>query len=97
MGVVVEDFDEVGKLVHGFLVVDELDEVDNGDGGILQPTYISKNLTPEQKTKNCNVLKEFIICFAWQYMKMPGLDRSLVEHRLPIKGGVCLQLSSFVY
>jgi hypothetical protein len=47
MGVVVEDFDEVGKLVHGFSVVDKLDEVDNGDEGILRPTYISKNLAPE--------------------------------------------------
>ncbi|CAL8997887.1 unnamed protein product [Prunus brigantina] len=33
------------------------------------------------------LLKEFKDCFAWHYHKMPGLDRSLVEHRLPIKEG----------
>jgi hypothetical protein len=26
-------------------------------------------------------------CFAWDYAKMPGLSRELVEHRLPIKDG----------
>jgi hypothetical protein len=46
MGDVVEDFDEFSKLGHNFLAVDELDEVDIGDGGIHRPTYISKNLTP---------------------------------------------------
>ena len=24
-------------------------------------------------------------CFAWEYYEMPSLDRSIVEHRLPIK------------
>ena len=26
-------------------------------------------------------------CFAWEYFEMPGLDRSIVEHRFPIKPG----------
>jgi hypothetical protein len=34
-----------------------------------------------------HVVKEFVGCFAWQYTKMPSLDRGLVEHRLPIKRG----------
>jgi len=33
------------------------------------------------------LLKEYKDCFAWDYTKMPGLDRSIVEHRLPIKSG----------
>jgi hypothetical protein len=33
------------------------------------------------------LLKEYKDCFAWDYSKMPGLDRSIVEHRLPIKSG----------
>ena len=32
-----------------------------------------------------DLLKEFKDCFAWEYYKMSGLDRSIVEHRLPIK------------
>jgi hypothetical protein len=31
------------------------------------------------------LLKEYKDCFAWEYYEMPGLDRSIVEHRLPIK------------
>jgi hypothetical protein len=33
------------------------------------------------------LLREYKDCFAWDYSEMPGLDRSVVEHRLPIKPG----------
>jgi len=33
------------------------------------------------------LLNEFKDCFAWEYYEMPGLDRSIIEHRLPIKPG----------
>jgi hypothetical protein len=33
------------------------------------------------------LLKEYADCFAWDYTEMPGLDRSIVEHRLPLKKG----------
>jgi hypothetical protein len=33
------------------------------------------------------LLKEYSDCFAWDYKEMPGLDRSIVEHRLPLKKG----------
>ena len=33
------------------------------------------------------LLKEYRDCFAWDYTEMPGLDRSIVEHRLPLKKG----------
>jgi hypothetical protein len=84
---VVEDFDEVGKLGHGFSMVDELNEIDIGNMVVHQPTYVNKNLTPEQKMEVCKLLKEFIMCFTWEYTEMPGLDKELVEHCLPIKSG----------
>jgi hypothetical protein len=31
------------------------------------------------------LLKEYADCFAWDYTEMPGLDRSIVEHLLPLK------------
>ena len=34
-----------------------------------------------------DLLKEFRDCFAWEYYEMPGLDRSIVEHRLTVKPG----------
>jgi hypothetical protein len=33
------------------------------------------------------LLKEYADCFAWDYIEIPGLDRSIVEHRLPLKLG----------
>jgi len=36
------------------------------------------------------LLKEYKDCFAWDYTKMPSLDRSIVEHRLSIKSGFWL-------
>jgi hypothetical protein len=87
IGETVEDFSDVGKLGHGFSAVDELDEIDVGDGAVHQPTYVNRNLTCEQKEEVHDLLKGFVSCFAWEYIEMPRLDRSLVEHRLPIKQG----------
>jgi len=76
-----------GKLGHGFMSIDELEEVDIGSGDRPRPTYVSAKLDPEYKRELINLLKEFKDCFAWEYYEMPGLDRSIVEHRLPIKPG----------
>ena len=42
-------------------------------------------LDPEYKQELVDLLKEFKDYFAWEYYEMPGLDRSIVEHQLPIK------------
>ena len=67
--------------------VNELEEIDIGPGDKPRPTYISAKLNLEYKQELINLLKEFKDCFAWEYYEMPGLDRSIVEHRLPIKPG----------
>ena len=76
-----------GKLGHGFTSADELEEVDIGPGDRPRPTYVSAKLDPEYKRELIDLLKEFKDCFAWEYYEMPGLDRSIVEHRLSIKPG----------
>jgi len=62
-------FADDGKLGQGFTSVDDLVEVDIGNGDRPRPTFISANL-----------LKEYKDCFAWDYTEMPGLDRSIFEH-----------------
>jgi hypothetical protein len=76
-----------GKLGYGFTSADELEEVDIGLGDKPQPTFISKKLNPELQEPMIVLLKEYADCFAWDYTKMPGLDKSIVEHRLPLKPG----------
>jgi hypothetical protein len=82
-GELVEDFDEVGKLGSGFTSIDELEEVDIGDGITLWATYVNASLTSEQKSEVWGLLKEYVDCFVWNYNQMPAL----AEHRLPIKPG----------
>jgi len=76
-----------GKLGYGFASADELEEVDIGPGDKPRPTFISKKLDPCLREPMIALLKEYPDCFAWDYTEMPGLDRSIVEHRLPLKKG----------
>jgi hypothetical protein len=66
---------------------DKLEEIDIEDGDKPRPTFISANLDSSFRKELIKLLKEYKDCFAWDYSEMPGLDRSIVEHRLPIKHG----------
>jgi hypothetical protein len=83
----VEDFDKVGELGQGFSTIDKLQEINLGEGDLSRPMYISTNLYEDQKEELCDLLKEFVDCFVWDYTEMLGLSRELVEHVLPIKKG----------
>jgi len=83
----IEDFGDIEKLGQGFSSADPLQEIDIGDGSVPRPTFINANMEADQKSKVCALLREFVHCFAWNYSKMPGLSRDLVEHKLPIKSG----------
>jgi len=80
-------FADDGKLGEGFTSADDLVEVDIGSGDKPRPTFISAKLNSECKQQLTDFLKEYKDCFAWDYTEMPGLDRSIVEHRFPIKSG----------
>ena len=59
-----------------------------------RPNFISAKLDSECKWQLTDLLKEYKGCFAWDCTKMPGLDRSIVEHQLPIKSGFWPHISS---
>jgi len=80
-------FADDSKLGQGFTSADDLVEVEIGSGGRPRPTFISAKLDSECKQQLTNMLKEYEDCFAWDYTEMPGLDRSIIEHRLPITSG----------
>ena len=82
-----EFLEDEGKLGHGFTLADALEEIDIGDGDRPRPTFISAKLDHEYKQELVELLKEYKDCFAWEYYEMPGLDRSIIEHRLPIEPG----------
>jgi len=76
-----------GMLGQGITSADDLVEVDIGNGDKPRPTFISAKLDSKCKQQLTDLLKECKEFFAWDYTEMPGLDRSIVEHQLPIKSG----------
>ena len=66
---------------------DPLIEVNLGTKEEPRPTFVSGLLELKLKAEIIELLVEFKDCFAWSYHEMPGLDRRLVEHRLPILKG----------
>jgi hypothetical protein len=81
------DLIEDGKLGYGFTSVDKLEEIDIGPGDKPRLTFVSKKLRPCLREPMIALLKEYADCFAWDYTEMPGLDRCIVKHRLPLKNG----------
>ena len=81
------NFTSDDKLGYGFTLADDLEEVDIGPGDKPRPTFISKKLDPSLRELMIALLREYRDCFAWDYTEMPGLDRSIVEHRLPLMKG----------
>ena len=65
-------------------VHDPLEEVNLGTMEEPRITYINSLLPTDLKESIISLLQEFKDCFVWNYDEMSGLDRSLVEHRLPI-------------
>jgi hypothetical protein len=81
------DLTDDGKLGYGFTSADELEEIDIGPGDKPWPTFVSKKLHSCLQEPMIALLTEYADCFAWDYTEMPGLDRRIVEHRLPLKSG----------
>jgi hypothetical protein len=81
------DLTDDGKLGYGFMSANELKEIDIGPGDKPRPTFVSKRLQSCLRVLMMALLKEYADCFTWDYTEMPGLDRCIVEHRLPLKSG----------
>jgi hypothetical protein len=81
------DLADDGKLGYGFTSANELEEVDIGPWDKPRPTFISKMLDPSLREPMIGLLKKYSDCLVWDYTEIPGLDRSIVEHRFPLKKG----------
>ncbi|GKV01725.1 hypothetical protein SLEP1_g14266 [Rubroshorea leprosula] len=68
-------------------IQDPLEEINLGSESEPKVTFISGSLEPQTRDQIVRLLHEFKDCFAWDYSEMPGLDRKLVEHKLPIAEG----------
>jgi hypothetical protein len=55
-GDVIKDLGVEGKLGQGFAAVDDLEEVDIGDGSVPRPTYINASMPREHKDQVCYLI-----------------------------------------
>ncbi|RDX93921.1 hypothetical protein CR513_23758, partial [Mucuna pruriens] len=62
----------------------ELESGDLGDERNKKEVRIGNQMSQESRKALVELLQEFSDIFAWSYRDMPGLDRSIVEHRLPM-------------
>ncbi|KAF7154367.1 hypothetical protein RHSIM_Rhsim01G0137700 [Rhododendron simsii] len=66
-------------------VKDPLKDFNVGTEGDPKILHVCAALPDEIKDRLKYLLSEFKDCFAWDYPDMPDLNRSLVEHKIPIK------------
>ena len=66
---------------------DSLVEVNLGTKQERKITYVSTELRRCDQNKMIELLKEYRDYFALDYDDLTGLEKSLVEHKLPIKPG----------
>ena len=53
-----------------------------------RPVSVSSNTTLEERERFEKILKKHREAFAFTYEDMPGIDRNIVEHRIPIIPGM---------
>ena len=73
---------------------DPVQKIDLGTPDNPLPVFISKNIKDDELPECITFLREFVDCFAWSYVEMPGLDPKITVHKLnlqedikPIKQG----------
>jgi hypothetical protein len=56
-------------------------------GGKSQPKFInlSFELTVDERSKYCSVLKEFSDVFAWKYSDLKTYDPDIIQHKIPLE------------
>ncbi|RDX83624.1 Retrovirus-related Pol polyprotein from transposon 17.6, partial [Mucuna pruriens] len=62
----------------------DLENVSLQEGVNGREVRIGKQLPPDSRAKLIELLKEYADVFAWSYQDMPGLNREIVEHKLPL-------------
>jgi hypothetical protein len=58
--------------------------------GIVEEITIVAVCTPQEITTYKALFQEYRVIFSWTYTKMPGLDPSIIEHRIDTWPGITL-------
>ena len=66
-------------------VVEELETINIGNDQFKQKLKIGTLITLEERAEVIALLQEYTNVFAWSYEDMPGLDKNIVVHKIPLK------------
>lgn len=69
---------------EGQVTIDELVKINLESRDDPNPTFLSAQLSQEEKESVRNILIEYIDCFSWSYKEMSGLDIEVIVHKLAI-------------
>ena len=75
--------EQEGKLIEPHKETTELINLGNNDD--VKEVKIGSSLSPMERQKMEELLREYVDVFAWSYQDMPGLNSEIVEHQLPLK------------
>ena len=64
--------------------VGDMKIVDFGTADQPRELRIKSNLSTDERDSLIQLLKAYLDVFEWSYEDMPGLDPSIVQHRLPL-------------
>ena len=78
----VSDSDPVDQRVSP--VVGDIEIVDFGTADQPRELRIGSDLSVDERDSLIQFLRAYLDVFAWSYEDMPGLDPSIVQHRLPL-------------
>ena len=74
-----------GPIDHGVLLaIGDTEVVDVGTVNQPRELKIRVDLSIDERDGLIQLLKSYLNVFAWSYKDMPGLDPSIVQHRLPL-------------
>ena len=68
-------------------IIEQTKTINIGSEENPKPLSIGTSLTEAETLAITNLLTEFGDVLAWSYKDMPGIDRSIAEHKIPIKPG----------
>ncbi|RDY07147.1 hypothetical protein CR513_08779, partial [Mucuna pruriens] len=63
---------------------EELKSINLGNDMEKREVKVDKQMPLELQASLVELLREYTDMFAWSYQDMPGLDRAIVKHKLPL-------------
>ena len=69
-------------------VIEDTETVNISNDTTVKEVKIGLTLSQDERKELINLLSEFVDVFAWSYQDMPGIDRDIAQHTIPLIPGM---------